>query len=96
MGLFCMILGGAIYAGFTLGGFMLASALMSDKFVNWYIGHETMAFSEFFQFPSGGETAKFLIIWGFISFIGLMAGLSLFMNGMIYNKVNRLKRRRRD
>lgn len=97
MALFCMVFGIAIFVFFVFGGYLLASALVMEGFMNILSGNAQFKFSDLFQLPTADTAGTFIICFLVLGFIGLMLGLGLFMNGLIYKKletVERVARRR--
>ncbi|MGI6240269.1 MAG: hypothetical protein ACOYI5_11680 [Christensenellales bacterium] len=92
MALFCMILGGAVFASFLFGGYVLASLFMSQNFWNILGGTAQLSVSDMFRLPTA-QTAGMFITWIlFMGFIGLMIGMGIFMNGLNYRKLERIER----
>ena len=92
MGIFCMVFGVVIFLGFTGGGFLLANALISAPSTNaeasFYAGG---SLTTFLGLPT--TPAPYIVV---CAFIGLLIGLSLFMQGLTYQKVCKVARRRRE
>ena len=87
MGIFCMVFGVVIFLGFTGGGFLLANAcfrrvkrLLRRRFA--------VRCSLACRTP-----CPYIIV---CAFIGLLIGLSFFMQGLTYQKVCKVARRRRE
>ena len=87
MGIFCMVFGVVIFLGFTGGGFLLANALISAPSS---LGPSGLMV-DFIGIPS--DPAPYIIL---CAFIGLLIGLSFFMQGLTYQKVSKIARRRRE
>ena len=87
MGIFCMVFGVVIFLGVTGGGFLLANALTSAEASFFASGSLTT----FLGLPT--SPAPYIIV---CAFIGLLIGLSFFMQGLTYQKVSKIARRRRE
>ena len=87
MGIFCMVFGVVIFLGFTGGGFLLANALTNAE-ASFYAGG---SLTTFLGLPT--SPAPYIIV---CAFIGLLIGLSFFMQGLTYQKVSKIARRRRE
>lgn len=74
MGTICILLGLIIFLGSIFGGYVVAGALVNSPML--------MMFT---WIPTGD--AFYAVVIGVIGFIGLLIGLNLVMQGLIYNKV---------
>ena len=91
MGIFCMVFGVVIFVAFLFAGYLLASALVMEGLLNVLNG-ASLKMSEFFQVPTADNIGTYLGCILVLGFIGLMIGLGVFMNGMIYNRMNNLEK----
>jgi len=92
MGIFCMIFGGVVFVASLLGGYCLASALLIDGLL---LGGADVTLAQLFAAPNAENVNVYIICICVMGFIGLIIGLSLYMNGLIYNKVDKIRLRRR-
>lgn len=90
MGIFCMVFGVVIFIAFLFAGYLLASMLVMEGLLNVLSG-ATIKLSQLFQAPTADNIGTYLACILLLGFIGLMIGLGVFMNGMIYNRMNRLE-----
>ena len=84
MGIFSMILGVAMFLGFTGAGCVLASGLngfLAKEFYGQTVAH-------FFSLPA--NVSPILVILVFAG-LGFVIGFSFFMKGLIYNRIRRLE-----
>ena len=99
MGIFCMILGVIVFLGMTGGGYLVADkiamALAHFPEAEMALGQ---TWGEFLSISSGDMQfgpSFYAIVCGFFGVIGLLIGLSLFMQGLTYQKLCAVARRRR-
>lgn len=90
MGIFCMVFGVVIFIAFLFAGYLLASMLVMEGLLNVLSG-ASIKLSQLFQVPTADNIGTYLACILLLGFIGLMIGLGVFMNGMIYNRMNRLE-----
>jgi hypothetical protein len=90
MGIFCMVFGVVIFIAFLFAGYLLASMLVMEGLLNVLSG-ASISLSQLFQVPNAGNIGTYAACIALLGFIGLMIGLGVFMNGMIYNRMNRLE-----
>lgn len=88
MALFCMVFGIVVFVFFLFGGYALASMLVMQGFINVISGSAQFKLSEFFQLPTATNAGTYVGCILVMGFIGLMLGLGLFMNGLIYRKLD--------
>ena len=82
MGIICILLGFIAFFGFILAGWRVASVFM-DK-----IGMLSLMFTDLAQVS---ELTIYSVIIVLFSFIGLLIGVSLIMQGLTYNKVCKIQ-----
>jgi hypothetical protein len=92
MALFLLIFGVAIFALFLTGGYVLASLLVSPDTWNAMAGTGSFKMSMFFQTPTAENFSTFLICVAVMGFIGLMVGLTFFVLGRVYQKMDSVER----
>ena len=90
MGIFCMVFGVVIFIAFLFCGYLLASLLVMEGLLN-VLGGASISLSQLFQVPNAGNIGTYAACILLLGFIGLMIGLGVFMNGMIYNRMNKLE-----
>ena len=79
MGIFCMILGVLVFLASLSGGYFLPLVNLSGMYL-----------------VSTPETATgYIVLYGICAFIGLLMGLPIFMQGLTYQKLCAVARRRR-
>ena len=83
MGIFCMVFGVAVF-----GGFVAFGALLPTFEATFYTGGPLVT-----MFNMTTEPLPYMLVFGFI---GLLIGLSFFMQGLTYQKVSKIARRRRE
>lgn len=86
MGYICILLGILVFLGFTAAGVGIANVLIGFK--------STLAMM-LTTLADTSNTTILIAVTGVFAFIGLMIGLSLFMQGLTYNKVCKIAKRRR-
>ena len=83
MGVICILLG-----IITLLGFITLGALAANALLDFWV-----ALTKAMEALSGISTTTMMItVISVFSFIGLLIGLNLIMNGLIYNKVSKMYR----
>lgn len=89
MGTFCIVLGIIIFVAFLLLGYCVAAAFVMEGL--WNILNGTLAFSigDFFKLPTAETIGTYGVCLAIFGVLGLLFGLSVFMNGLVYNKLNR-------
>lgn len=92
MALFLLIFGVAIFALFLAGGYVLASLLVSPDTWNALAGTGSFKMSMFFQTPSAENMSTFVTCIAVMGFIGLMVGLTFFVLGRVYQKMDSVER----
>ncbi len=92
MALFLLIFGVAIFALFLMGGYVLASLLVSPDTWNTLAGTGSFKMSMFFQAPTAENVGTFLSCIAIMGFIGLMIGLTFFVLGRVYQKMDSVER----
>jgi hypothetical protein len=80
------LLGILVFLGFTAAGVGIANVLIGFK--------STLAMM-LTTLADTSNTTILIAVTGVFAFIGLMIGLSLFMQGLTYNKVCKIAKRRR-
>ena len=97
MGIFCMVFGIVIFVAFLFGGYLLASLLLMEGLLNVLSG-AAINLAGLFQLPTAQNIGTYLACMLVMGFIGLMIGLGVFMNGLVYNRTLRLEQviRRRN
>ena len=83
MGIFCMVFGVAVF-----GGFVALGAMFPTLHVSFYPSRPMV---EWLGMPA--DPLPYMLVFGFI---GLLIGLSFFMQGLTYQKVSKIARRRRE
>ena len=92
MALFLLIFGAAIFALFLLGGYVLASIIVSPDAINVLTGASTFKLSILFQAPTAGTVGTFITCILIMGFVGLMIGLTFFVLGRVYQKMDSVER----
>lgn len=92
MALFLLIFGVAIFALFLLGGYVLASMIVSPDTINALTGTGSFKLSMFFQTPTAQNASTFISCVLIMGFIGLMIGLTFFVLGRVYQKMDSVER----
>jgi hypothetical protein len=92
MALFLLIFGVAIFALFLLGGYALASMVVSPDTINALTGTGSFKLSMFFQAPNAHNLGTFVTCILIMGFIGLMIGLTFFVLGRVYQKMDSVER----
>lgn len=82
MGVISILLGFIAFFLFTGAGAVLANALIEGKAV--------LALS-FSSLESISNTSLMIGVVGLFAFIGLLIGVNLILNGLTYNKVNKIQ-----
>ena len=84
MGIFSMILGVAMFLGFTGAGCVLASGL------NGFLAKEIMGqtWTHALNLPANVSPVPIVIV---CAGLGFVIGFSFFMKGLIYNRIRRLE-----
>lgn len=91
MALFLLIFGIVIFALFLFGGYTIASLLVSPDTWNAMTGGE-FKLSMFFQVPTAQNASTFIACILIMGFIGLMIGLTFFVLGRVYQKMDNVER----
>ena len=90
MGIFCMVFGIVIFIAFLFAGYLVASLLVMEGLLSVLSG-ASIQLAQLFQVPTADNIGTYLACILVMGFIGLMIGLGVFMNGMIYTRMNRLE-----
>ena len=90
MGIFCMVFGIVIFVAFLFGGYLLASLLLMEGLLNVLSG-AAINLAGLFQLPTAENIGTYLACMLVCGFIGLMIGLGVFMNGLVYNRTMKLE-----
>lgn len=77
MGTICILLGLILFIGCTGGGFFAANAILSNQLYMTLLG-------------TTSTTTVYIALVGLFALIGLLMCLGLVMNGLIYNRLNKL------
>ena len=88
MGIFCMVFGVIVFLGFTGGGFLLANAAYrrGSELLRRRVADHVPRHAHRHPLPTSSSAR----------FIGLLIGLAFFMQGLTYQKVSKIARRRRE
>lgn len=81
MGIFCMVLGVIVFLGSIGGGALVANSIANASFS----AYSTGSLADFIGLPK--EPLPYIVIFGFI---GFLIGLSLFMKGLIYQRLRKI------
>ena len=88
MGTFCIVFGIIIFLAFLVVGHVFGAALVMENFFNILGGAAEFALADFLKFPAAENLPTYLICLVIFAFLGLMIGMGVFMNGILYNKMN--------
>ena len=77
MGTICILLGLILFIGCIGGGFFAANAVLSNQIYMTMLGITS-------------STTVYIAVVGLFALVGLLMCLSLVMNGLIYNRLNKL------
>jgi hypothetical protein len=92
MALFLMIFGIAIFALFLVGGYALASLIVSPDTLNALTGNGPFKLSMFLQTPTAESAGRFVSCILVMGVIGLMVGFTFFMLGRVYRRMDDVER----
>ena len=92
MGIFCMIFGIVIFVAFLAFGYVFGSLMVMEGFLNVLSGAATIQMSDLFRLP-GSDLPTYIVCVAIFGFLGLLMGLGLFMNGLMYRKLGKIERR---
>ena len=81
MGVICILLGFITFFCFIGVGAILSNPICSMK---------TLFAMTFTALRNTSDTTITIVVVAFFSFIGLLIGLNMIMNGLTYNKVNKV------
>ena len=81
MGIFCMVFGVIVFLGFAGAGALVADSLINAQFSTFATG----SLADFANLPK--EPLPYIVVFGFI---GFLIGLSLFMKGLIYQRLRKI------
>ena len=88
MGTFCIVFGIVIFIAFVVVGHVFGTAMVMENFFNILGGTAEFAFTDFLKLPSADHMGTYLVCLAIFAFLGLMIGIGVFMNGVLYNKMN--------
>ena len=88
MGTFCIVFGITIFIVFLVVGHVFGTAMVMDNFFNILGGTAEFSISDFIALPSAEHLGTYLVCLIIFAFLGLMIGMGVFMNGILYNKMN--------
>lgn len=88
MGTFCIVFGIVVFIAFLAVGHVLGTALVMENFFNILGGTAEFAFTDFLKLPAPENLSTYLVCLIIFAFLGLMIGIGVFMNGILYNKMN--------
>lgn len=93
MGIFCMVAGIVTFVAFIFTGYVWASMMLMSSFFNVLSGAVPLELSEIFKLPTAANASTYIIWIGIFGFLGLVIGLGMFMNGLIYKKLDNVERK---
>ena len=91
MGTFCIVFGIIVFIAFILVGHVFGTALVMENFFNILGGTAQFAIADFLKLPSPEHLTTYLVCLGVFVFLGIMIGIGVFMNGILYNKMNKVE-----
>ena len=92
MGIFCMVLGCVVLVAFIILGHILGIALTTglDVIVTAAAAGFGDLAKEFLRFPDSMGIRLYLVCLLVMLFFGLMIGIGVFMNGLVYKRLGDL------
>lgn len=87
MGTFCIVFGVLVFLAFLAMGHVLGTALVMENFFNILSGTAEFALADFLKLPAPEHLTTYLVCLGIFVFLGIMIGIGVFMNGILYNKM---------
>ena len=89
MGTFCIVFGIIIPILFALCGHAVGCLFFVGENTNMIFGSAPFTFKAFLMFPEPEKLARYLIVVGIMTIIGLLIGAGVFTSGLVYNKLNK-------
>lgn len=88
MGTFCIVFGIIVFIAFLVVGHVFGTAMVMENFFNILGGTAEFTITDFLALPAAENLPTYLVCLIIFAFLGLMIGIGVFMNGVLYNKMN--------
>ena len=91
MGTFCIVFGVIVFLAFLVVGHVFGIAMVMENFFNILGGTAEFAIADFLKLPAPEHLTTYLVCLGVFAFLGIMIGIGVFMNGILYNKMTKVE-----